>query len=164
MQRRIMLQVMLLLLVGAVARSPVAAQSSGAAALVFTQAPTDAAVGGVIAPAVTVEIRTASGAVVTSADDLVSSRSDQPSGGTLGGTTAVRAVNGVATFSDLTLDHSGLCYTLDAAVSGLPKVTSSAFNLLPILIDHTSATRNHRQRERGDCWHHHRRPLRFQPD
>ena len=74
------------------------------------------------------------------ADDVVTlSINHNPSSGTLGGTTSAKAVNGVATFSDLTLDQAGAGYTLDAAASGLPTVTSAAFTILPVQIDRTSA-------------------------
>ena len=48
------------------------------------------------------------------------------SGAGLHGTTAVRATDGVATFSDLSVDAAGT-YTLRATASGAGSVTSSAF-------------------------------------
>lgn len=47
-------------------------------------------------------------------------------GAALGGTTAVRAINGIATFTNLTVDRAGN-YTLVASASGSASVTSSAF-------------------------------------
>src|SRR2546427_311984 len=52
-----------------------------------------------------------------------------PGGATLGGTTSVGTVNGVATFSDLSIDKVGTNYTLAASSAGLTGVTSSAFNI-----------------------------------
>jgi len=52
-----------------------------------------------------------------------------PGGGTLGGTTSVGTVNGVATFSDLYHRQGGTNYTLAASSAGLTGVTSSAFNI-----------------------------------
>jgi hypothetical protein len=48
----------------------------------------------------------------------------------LGGTTSVKLVNGIATFPDLTIDKTGLNYTLKASVSGLPDAPSTAFNVV----------------------------------
>jgi hypothetical protein len=52
-----------------------------------------------------------------------------PAGGTLGGTTTLAAVAGVATFPSLTIDKIGTGYTLVAASNGLPDVTSAAFDV-----------------------------------
>ena len=49
---------------------------------------------------------------------------------TLSGTKRVRAVNGIATFSDLSIDQPGTGYTLTASGPKLPAVTSNAFDVL----------------------------------
>ena len=98
--------------------------------LVFTQQPTDSAVGATISPAVKVELRDENDQLVTSATNSVTlSINNNPGGATLGGTTSVNAVGGVATFSDLSLDHNGVGYTLDASAIGLPNATSSTFSI-----------------------------------
>ncbi|MFN7135814.1 MAG: peptidase S8, partial [Myxococcales bacterium] len=51
-----------------------------------------------------------------------------PSGATLGGTKVLEASNGLAEFSDLTLDKVG-SYTLTAAATGLTGATSSSFSI-----------------------------------
>lgn len=52
---------------------------------------------------------------------------------TLSGTTAVQAVAGVATFSDLHIDQIGLGYTLRAAsATGSPAGQSAAFDVSPL--------------------------------
>ena len=48
----------------------------------------------------------------------------------LHGTTTVPAVNGVATFSDLSIDQPGIGYTLAAAASGLTGSESASFTIL----------------------------------
>ena len=48
----------------------------------------------------------------------------------LHGTTTVPAVNGVATFSDLSIDQPGIGYTLAAAASGLTGAESTSFTIL----------------------------------
>src|SRR5213078_1312982 len=50
-------------------------------------------------------------------------------GGTLSGTTSVTAVNGVATFSTLSINNPGTGYTLVASASGLTGTTSTSFNI-----------------------------------
>src|SRR5438874_2505132 len=54
-----------------------------------------------------------------------------PGGATLSGTTPVAAVSGVATFFDLSVDKAGTGYTLTASASGVPSVTSTAFDVTP---------------------------------
>ncbi|HEX8212012.1 MAG TPA: invasin domain 3-containing protein [Longimicrobium sp.] len=105
-------------------------QVGAAAKLAITQQPTNTAAGSSISPAVTVAIQDANGNVVTTAADSVSvSIGTNPAGGTLSGTTTVAAVNGVATFSNLSLDKAGTGYTLAFASGGLTGATSSAFNV-----------------------------------
>src|SRR5207247_1915110 len=50
-------------------------------------------------------------------------------GSTLGGTTTVAAVNGVATFGDLTVSQTGTGYWLTASATGLARAASSAFDV-----------------------------------
>jgi hypothetical protein len=77
----------------------------------------------------TVQIVDGSGNVVTSSSALVTvALGSNPGGATLGGTTTVNAVNGVATFGDLTLDKPGHGYTLTASSPGLSGATSSGFD------------------------------------
>lgn len=52
-------------------------------------------------------------------------------GAVLNGITTVNAVNGVATFSGLSIDKSGTPYYLTASASGLPPVDSAAFTVRP---------------------------------
>jgi len=52
-----------------------------------------------------------------------------PSGATLGGTLTVAAVNGVASFSNLTLSKIGNGYTLNATSSGLSSSATPAFDV-----------------------------------
>src|SRR5262249_33055369 len=57
-----------------------------------------------------------------------------PGGGTLGSTLTVFANNGVADFSDLTLDKRGTGYTLQASSNGMTLVTTNAFNVVDQLV------------------------------
>jgi hypothetical protein len=56
---------------------------------------------------------------------------NNPGGAMLKGTTMVNAINGVATFSGLTLNQSAKGYTLIASTSTLPSVTTNPFDVSP---------------------------------
>src|SRR3989442_1286047 len=56
---------------------------------------------------------------------------NNPGGSTLGGTTTVAAVNGVARFVDLSLNKTGTGYTFTASASGFTPGTSTAFDITP---------------------------------
>jgi hypothetical protein len=107
-----------------------AISSASAAKLVFTVQPSSAGAGSVIAPAVQVSVEDTFGNVVTTATNSITlAIGTNPSGGTLGGTTSNAAVNGVATFNNLSIDKAGNGYTLMATATGLTSGTSSAFNI-----------------------------------
>ena len=98
--------------------------------LVFTQQPTSTVAGQAIAPAVQVTALDAAGnPVPTFTGNVTIGFGNNPGGSTLGGTTTVAAVNGVATFNDLTLDKTSNGYWLTATATGLSTATSSAFNI-----------------------------------
>ena len=103
-----------------------------AAGLAFQVQPSNVASGVAIAPAVVVRVVDGAGNLVPTATNSVSlAIGTNPGGSTLGGTTSVAAVAGVATFGTLTLDRVGTGYTLAAAATGLGGATSSAFNVTP---------------------------------
>lgn len=97
----------------------------------FTVLPSNTAVGAAITPAVKVSVEDASGnfPVTSSTAPITIAIGNNPGGATLGGTTTQNAVGGVATFPDLTLDQSGMAYTLSASSSGLTSATSGGFNI-----------------------------------
>ncbi|RYZ39398.1 MAG: hypothetical protein EOO71_20290, partial [Myxococcaceae bacterium] len=64
-----------------------------------------------------------------------------PGGATLSGTVEVAPVSGIATFADLSLNASGVGYTLVASVPGLPSAVSQAFTIHPLAIQ--GASLNH---------------------
>ena len=97
--------------------------------LAFTTQPQSTQAGQTM-PAVKVTARDASGNVVTGYTGLITvALGANPSGGTLAGTKSVAAVNGVATFSTLSINNVGSGYTLTASASGLTGATSAAFNI-----------------------------------
>ena len=98
--------------------------------LAFTVQPSNATAGSAISPAVQVTARDAAGNVATSFSGTITiALGANPSGGTLSGTKTVSAMNGVATFSDLTLTRVGTGYSLTATASGLTGATSASFSV-----------------------------------
>jgi hypothetical protein len=101
--------------------------------LVFLQQPSDTAAGQTISPGVVVAVVDAFGNVETgdNNDTVTLSLSSNPSGGTLRGTLTMTVTNGVATFSDLSIDLPGMGYTMNATVGGsLPDADSDAFTIM----------------------------------
>jgi len=102
--------------------------SVGAASkLAFTQQP-NASYASNATITVKVSVEDASGNVVTTDTSNVTVALTTAGGATLGGTKTVAAVNGVATFSNLTVDKVGT-YTLTATDGALTSAVSSSFNI-----------------------------------
>jgi hypothetical protein len=96
----------------------------------FSQQPTNEESATPIAPAVHVSVLDANNNVVAnSSASITLAVGTNSGGGTLGGTLTQNAVDGVATFANLTIDKIGNGYTLLATSTGLTQVTSSAFNI-----------------------------------
>ncbi len=107
-----------------------ALMQSAPAQLQFTTQPTGTLITTVISPPVTVQVQDASGNLELSASTPVTlALGINPGGANLGGTLTVNAVNGVATFSDLTLDQPGVGYTLVATANLLTSATSQPFTI-----------------------------------
>ncbi len=98
--------------------------------LAFGTQPANTAAGSAITPAVTVQIQDASGNVTTSTASVTVAIGTNPAGGTLSGTLTVAAVNGVATFGNLSINSIGTGYTLTAASASLTGATSNGFNIV----------------------------------
>lgn len=100
--------------------------------LVFVVQPSNATAGVAIAPAVQVALKDALGNTVTTATDSIAvAIGSNPGSGTLSGTRKVAPVSGVATFADLSIDKSGVGYTLAASAGGLPVAASTTFDVAP---------------------------------
>ena len=123
-------------------------QLVGPTQLAFGQPPTSAGAGATLSPAVTVLVEDSLGNVVTSDTSSVTvAIGNNPGGGTLSGTLTVAAVNGVATFSNLSINNPGSGYTLiasDTTGSGSLTVTSAPFNIAtpPTVATPAAATPN----------------------
>ncbi|HET7250882.1 MAG TPA: hypothetical protein VFI79_13615 [Gemmatimonadales bacterium] len=108
--------------------------TAGAASkLAFNVQPANAAAGASIAAPIVVLVEDALGNTVPSATDnvtiAIANNAGSPTPGTLSGAANVAAVNGVATFSNLSIDKTGTGYTLSAAATGLTSAISAAFNI-----------------------------------
>ncbi|QSQ25269.1 hypothetical protein JY651_10210 [Pyxidicoccus parkwayensis] len=94
----------------------------------YTNPPNVVTAGAAITPSVKVGVRDSFGNTVTgSTASITLSLSANPGGSTLGGTLTANAVDGVATFPDLTLDKAANNYRFAAASTGLTSNTSSLF-------------------------------------
>jgi adhesin/invasin len=106
------------------------ATAPAAVALAFGQQPTTTVAGAAISPPVTVHAIDGSGATDGSfTGPITLSIATNPGGGVLRGTRTVSAVNGVATFLDLSIDRAGSGYTLSAIAPGLTDATSAGFSV-----------------------------------
>ena len=102
------------------------------ARVAFGQEPVNAGVGGIITPAVTVNVLDVYGNLETgdNSDQVSVAIGANPGGGALSGTTVVTVQGGIATFSNLSINQPGNGYTLIAGSGSLTGATSSAFNVM----------------------------------
>jgi len=99
--------------------------------IAFTTEPSTAASEVAINPAIQVTFEDANGKPISSERGVVTlSFGTNPSGATLSGTTSVAAVNGVATFSNVSIGKSGSGYALVAGATGFNGVRSVAFDIV----------------------------------
>ena len=119
------------------ASNPFNITAGAATTLAFSQQPSNSAAGSSIAPPITVQIQDAGGnPVSTSSAQVTMAIGANPGSGTLSGTLTQAAVAGVATFGNLSINKTGVGYTLSAASTGLTGATSAAFNVTPGALDH----------------------------
>lgn len=106
--------------------------TAGAATqLVFVVQPSTAVAGAAIAPIIQIAAKDAAGNTVNSftGNVTVAIATNPPGTGVLSGTKTVAAVAGVASFSTLNINRSGVGYTISATATGLSPVTSAPFNI-----------------------------------
>ncbi len=100
--------------------------------LAFVVQPSSSTAGAAIAPPIQVAIQDAAGNTVTTATDAVTlGIGANPGGGGLFGTVTGNAVNGIATFSTLSIDRAGNGYSLVANSGSLTAATSQPFDIQP---------------------------------
>ncbi|MDQ3262498.1 MAG: hypothetical protein M3Y59_02385 [Myxococcota bacterium] len=98
--------------------------------LAFTVQPPDGVAGEALAPPVQVEIRDGRGNRVKTSTATVSlAFASNPGSAVLGGTFAAAAVDGVASFAELTVDRSASGYSLQATSGTLTGATSASFSV-----------------------------------
>ncbi len=103
-----------------------------ATALSFRVQPSNAVPGQPITPTVLVGFVTSDQAQVTDIDAVITVAlipTTGSAGAVLSGTLVVQSVDGVAAFSDLSIDQSGAGFQLVAAAEGFPVKNSNPFNV-----------------------------------
>jgi uncharacterized repeat protein (TIGR03803 family) len=95
--------------------------------LAYSQQPTSVSVGAAVNPAITVDVEDTFGNVITTDSSTVTLSIDTGPGA-IGGTDSVAAVNGVATFSNVTFNTLG-SYTLTASDGSLTTANSNSFTV-----------------------------------
>jgi hypothetical protein len=101
-----------------------------ATTLAFTVQPSAVAAGASIQPSVHVAVQDAGGNTVTTATNSITvalTSGSGASGAVLAGTRTRAAINGVATFDNLSITKAASGYTLDATATGLTSARSTAF-------------------------------------
>jgi hypothetical protein len=119
---------------------PVTVTPGNPISLVFSGQPTNAQANAPIAPAVVVQVVDAFGNLTSSGATVGMAIGTNPASGTLAGTTSQVAVNGVATFADLSIDNTGTGYTLAATSAPFTSATSNAFNITQPVPSATNST------------------------
>ena len=127
---------------------------AGATRLAFTLQPSSSTIAGAaVSPAVQVSAQDGFGNTVPSFTGSISvALGSNPTGGVLAGGTTVAAVNGVASFADLSIATAGTGYTLTAtaAAPGVAASTSSAFTITAATANHVAAiTSDHQSATAG---------------
>jgi hypothetical protein len=98
--------------------------------LAFSRQPVETTAGVAMAP-VEVAVQDEFGNTTPSTASITVALGTNPGGGTLGGTLTLDTVEGVASFTTLTLDKSGSGYTLVATTAALESATSAPFAIVP---------------------------------
>jgi hypothetical protein len=129
-----------LVIAGLAGLAPAAsAASSTGQSLAFLVQPSKSVVGQVITgselnpsgPPIQVEILNSDGSLdTTSSAPVTIALEPNPAGGKLSGTTTVNAVNGMATFSNLSIDKAGLGYVLLATSPEIASAASRSFDVV----------------------------------
>ncbi|MCU1384085.1 MAG: hypothetical protein JWL71_2782 [Acidobacteria bacterium] len=112
------------------------AVTPGDSTILFLQQPTTVNVGQPITPAVSVQVRDASGAVVRGIGVTLSLGANPGGAVLIGGGTALSNVDGIATFGPLSIDKLGVGYTLIVTVGapGFTPATSAPFDVRGIIV------------------------------
>lgn len=105
--------------------------AGAATKLAFTTQPGGAVVGSILNPQPKLEIQDQFGNLVLNSSKIVTlAIGNNPNTGTLNGINSVNAVNGLVTFTNLSINKPGENYTLIASADELTGATSNPFNIL----------------------------------
>jgi hypothetical protein len=107
------------------------ATATGATQLEFTADPITAVAGATLSTVAVTALDAQGNPATSFTGDVTVAIGTNPGGGTLSGTLTVAAVAGVATFDNLSIERSGLGYTLVATADGLTDAIGSAFTVGP---------------------------------
>ncbi|WP_020475027.1 DUF4465 domain-containing protein [Zavarzinella formosa] len=110
--------------------SAVMIAAGAATQIAFVQMPVAGIVGVPLAPALILQVRDAFNNPVNVSEKASVRLLNNPSAATLGGTTSVNLVNGMATLSNLTVSKAGTGYTFLVSTATLPGIVSPAFDVL----------------------------------
>ncbi|MFQ5704011.1 MAG: beta strand repeat-containing protein [Gemmatimonadales bacterium] len=99
-------------------------------ALSFEVQPSQTTAGDAISPATEVSLKDVFGNLV-GGQTIALRIGSNPGGGVLAGQTSIVASEGVATFTNLSINKSGSGYTLIVSASGVDDLTSSTFDIVP---------------------------------
>ncbi|MBZ4420766.1 hypothetical protein [Myxococcus sp. RHSTA-1-4] len=105
-------------------------RAAAPARMALTTGPTDVDVHTVLSPVV-INVQDAFGNTADDAATVTVALEGGATGATLGGNTTAEAVNGVATFNELTVDEDGTGYVLAFSSGSLPVVKSAPFTVRP---------------------------------
>jgi hypothetical protein len=116
------------LIAGAAADDSYHGELSGSTQLLFSVQPPNAAAGVQLSPAPQVTLRDSAGTVAVSGVPITLALLNPSSGVTLSGTLTISTVNGVATFSDLSVNIPATGLVLLATSGSLPSALSNTFS------------------------------------
>ena len=106
------------------------ANQAPATKLAVSTQPTSGRANAIIAPPVTITAQDVNGNTTTAFTGPVTvAFGSNTAGATLGGTTTINAIAGIATFSGLVVNKAGTGYTLVASSGGLTPATSNVFDI-----------------------------------
>jgi hypothetical protein len=115
--------------------APAALAGNSQKTLVFSVQPTTTQVNTAMTPAVVVDVENSQGQLVTSYNKPVTlTYAVNPVGAPEPANNVVDAVDGVATFPDLTFSAVGFGFELQASAKGATSATSQAFNIVGLLV------------------------------
>jgi len=110
---------------GTIMPTTVTVSAAAVASLAYLQHASNVVAGAVMAPPVQVRALDAFGNLASTTITLAFTPGTSPVGAVLGGTTSKPTVNGVASFSNLTVNKVGTGYSLDASAGAAPTVTDA---------------------------------------